>query len=440
MPNTPKLLLSRIPKSYRVEVGSLKRSFKVKWVDFQLGALDVEYPRLTHFLFQPVQRDQPDFPWQAPDGQKRAALAALPWEAVEAVDWSSGTIQVENPDAIQTKEKEAIARALLLNRDILDAYVIDLQNQRLRRANDLLLDDSQGLRIRAADTGARALFRRLSGGLYQGFREAELIDWKYVEFLRGDPGAVRAGAGYHRRIERLTPGEIASLVESLPYLHATELILLLPHQLAADTMELLSPERQFQIFDELDEADAIPILEKMAPDIAADLVGLLSKARAQHYLERLPKVSSERIIDLLRYPKNTVGGIMTNDVIAVPGALTVAEARERLRTRLQDPDFVYFLYVIDNDENRHLRGVVTLRGVLVARDDQRLDEIMNPYMETLAPLDSPHEAAYRLIKSQLAALPVVAQDQRLLGVVTVDAAVNLVAPGAWSTQAPRIFS
>ena len=434
------LLLSQIPKRYRIEIASQKRGFPVKWIDFELGELDIDYPMVKHFLFKPTRLGQQDFRGQKPGSKEKATLFALPWDSVKEVDWSSGLIQVDDANAIESVEEEALGKSVLLDRDILDSYVIDLQNRRLTRANDLVLESREGLRLMAADTGVRALFRRLSGGLYQGFREMDLQDWKYVEFLRGKPGAVQAGAGYHRRIERLPPGEIANLIEGLPYLDAAELILLLPPQLAADTLELATSERQLQIFEELDERQAILILEKMAPDIGADLMGRLKSDRARHYLTQLPKTSRERIVDLLRYPENTVGGIMTNDVIAVPGALTIAETRKRLRTKLQEPDFVYFLYVVDSDEDQHLRGVVTLRSILVARDDQKLEEIMNPYLETLAPLDSPRRAAYRLIKSQLAALPVVTSDDRLLGVVTVDAAVSLVAPGAWSTQAPRIFS
>jgi magnesium transporter len=205
-------------------------------------------------------------------------------------------------------------------------------------------------------------------------------------------------------------------------------------------MELMAPERQLQVFEELYESHAMAILEKMAPDIASDLIGRLAPDQAREYLDRLPVSCSELLVDLLRYPENTVGSIMTNDVIWIPGDLTVAEARQRLRKKLQAPDFVYFIYVVDSDEDRHLKGVVTLRSILIARDDQRLEDIMNPYLETLDPLNSPRQAAYRLIKSQLAALPVTATDGRLLGVVTVDAAVSLVAPGAWSNQAPRIFS
>jgi CBS domain-containing protein len=438
--NAPELLLSKIPKLYTIETNSQERRIPIKWVDFDLVNFDADYPRIKHFIFKPAQPEQPNFPWEKKSDPNRYSFFALPWDEIESIDWSTGLIRINNTDCVLTLDGADIIQKVFLDRDILDAYVIDLQNLRLTRANDILLDDNHGLRIKAADTGAWALFRRLSGGLFQGFREHDLQDWKYIEFLRGDPGAVRTGARYHRRIAQLPPGEIASLSEALPYLHATELILLLSHQLAADTLELLTSERQLQIFEELDELSAIPILAKMAPDIATDLIGRLTAEQARHYLDQLPKPVSERIIDLLRYPENSVGGIMTNDVIAIPGEFTISEARERLRSKLQDPDFVYFLYVIDDDENKHLRGVVTLRSILVARDDQKLEEIMNPYLATLSPLDSPRQAAYRLIKSQLAALPVVSQDSRLLGVVTVDAAVSLVAPGTWSSQAPRIFT
>jgi magnesium transporter len=113
---------------------------------------------------------------------------------------------------------------------------------------------------------------------------------------------------------------------------------------------------------------------------------------------------------------------MTNDVVFAPAGWTVAQARGELRERLQEPDFVYFIYLVDDETNRRLRGVLTLRDLLVSRDDQPLEEIMNPYLVALSPLDSPREAAYRLINNQLAALPVIGQDGRLLGAVTVDAA------------------
>jgi Mg/Co/Ni transporter MgtE len=267
-----------------------------------------------------------------------------------------------------------------------------------------------------------------------------LYDWKYIEFLRGDPQAVKAGAGYHRRIVHLPPGEIAHLAAALPYLHAAELLELLPEQLAADTLEVMSAERQLQVFEELDEKRALQLLTHMAPDLAADVLGRLDIKLAQRYLNRLPRKSGERILDLLRYPENTVGGIMTNDVVTISPNLKVGKARHLLRERLKEPDFVYFLYVVEDKAPHKLRGVLSLRHFLLAGDAQIVEEIMNPFLITLSPFDSPDKAGFRLLNSQLAALPVVGGEGQLLGTVTIDAAIAQVAPHDWRAQAPRVFS
>jgi magnesium transporter len=87
-----------------------------------------------------------------------------------------------------------------------------------------------------------------------------------------------------------------------------------------------------------------------------------------------------------------------------------------------------------------LQGLISIRNLITADDDERLEEIMDPYVTTLNPLAQAEEAAYRVIDSHLAALPVVGDEGQLLGVVTVDAAVAQVAPPSWSAQAPRVFS
>jgi Mg/Co/Ni transporter MgtE len=157
-------------------------------------------------------------------------------------------------------------------------------------------------------------------------------------------------------------------------------------------------------------------------------------------LNHLPRKSAERIVDLLRYPANTVGGIMTNDIVTVSSKMKIATARSVLRERLKEPDFVYFVYVVEAQPPHKLRGVISLRQFLTAEDDQTVDEIMNPYLLALSPFDSPIEAAYRLLNSQLAAMPVVGREGELLGTVTIDAAVSQVAPRSWRAQAPKVFS
>jgi CBS domain-containing protein len=392
-------------------------------VDLVIRQLDVDYPPVTHLIYR----------------SKRNSEAVLPWKVVKRIDWKNRQIKIENFDL--AKNPDTLERCVRLGREVLDALILDLQNRRATRANDLWLEEEDTqLRLTAADTSAHAILRRLTRGRYRRINRPSLYDWKYIEFLRGDPQAVDAGAAYHRRITRLPPGEIAHLAAALPYLHAAELLELLPEHLAADTLELMSPERQLQVFEELDEKSALQVLGHMAPDLAADLIGHLEAKLVRRYLSRLPKKSSERILDLLRYPENSVGGIMTNDMVTVSPNLKVGKARSMLREKLKEPDFIYFLYVVENKAPHKLVGVLSLRHFLMAEDDQSIDEIMNPFLITLSPFDSPDQAGYRLLNSQLAALPVVGKDGELLGTVTIDAAISQVAPRNWRAQAPRVFS
>lgn len=394
-----------------------------KLIDLTIGKLETEYPPVTHLIYR----------------QPHTEERALPWKAVKEIDRSNRQIKVG--DYKKAKPPDALEKAVRLRRDVLDALILDLQNQRATRANDLwLTEEAGGLRLSAADTSARAIVRRLARGSYHGIDRSALYDWKYMEFLRGDPQAVRVGAGYHGRIVHLPPGEIAFLAGAIPYLHAAELLELLPEQLAADTLELMAPERQLQVFEELEEKRALQVLRDMAPNVAADIVGRMHTDLARRYLNRLPRAAGELIVDLLQYPENTVGGIMANDVVTVSSKMKVGKARQVLREKLKDPDFVYFVYAIEDKPPHKLRGVVTLRQFLIAEDDQTVEEVMNPYLIALSPLEPAVEAAYRLLNSQLAALPVLGKEGQLLGTVTIDAAVAQVAPRSWRAQAPRVFS
>ena len=379
-------------------------------------------------------------------GHHRDEIVSLPWDRVESIDWRQRIFHVADLDggAVPVDSVAPSSDGVLLRRDILDALVLDLQNRRATRANDLALvlsESGKTLRLVAADTSFLAMLRRITRGRAgRHVVKQKLYDWKYIEFLRGDASAVRAGAGYNGRITRLPAGEIARLVDALPYLHAAELLTLLPDKLAADTLENMSAHRQLQVFEELADAQGLALLDLMAPDLAADLIGRLHTDDARSLLNRLAPGPSERIIELLRYPEDTVGSIMTNDVLSVPVSLTAAEARAVLHDRLREPDFIFFIYAVEDETSRRLRGVVTLRALITAPDDQRIETLMNPYLVTLHALDPVRDAAYRVLNSHLVALPVIGHEGRLLGIVTIDAATSTVAPASWAAETVRVFS
>jgi CBS domain-containing protein len=366
---------------------------------------------------------------------------SLAWDAVHSVDWRGRRILVRDRRAGRPAPPEALARAVLAGRDIMDALIVDLGRRSTLRANDLWLREQDGhLWLAGADASPWAVLRRFGRGLLGRGAERRLVDWKDVEFLRGDPCAAREGRDYHCQITRLQPPEIARLLDALPYLHAAELLTLIPDPVAADTLEAMTLDRQAQVIQVLEHDQAARLLGLMAPDAAADLLGVLKPERAQAFLGHMPEEQRAPLIDLLRYPDDTAGGIMTNQLVCVPADLRVGDARRELKPRIGAPDFAQYLYVVDNDDNRHLQGVVTLREFAVAEDRQLIGGLMNPRVTTIDPLEPASEAARRVAEQHLAALPVTGRDGRLLGAITVDAALAQIAPASWRNEAPRIFS
>jgi CBS domain-containing protein len=390
--------------------------------DLCIALLDDDYPPVTHVHF-------------LEDGKP----FRLDWKEVTGLDRRAERINVADLDAARPADEDG---DVLLRRDILDALILDLLGRRTTRVCDLRLDleEDDSLRLKGADAGFGAMIRRITRGRFGKPRKESLFDWKYVEFLRGDPSAVDNGAGYRLRINRLPAGEIARLADYVPYLHAAELLKLLPDEKAADVLQAMSVERQRQVIEELPESEAIELVCLMSPDLATDLVGRLEVDTMRHWLSCMAPRYRERIIQLLRYPENSVGGVMVNDVVMLPAGMTVEESKAAVQRRLGDTHFTSVIFVVDDETNRKLRGAMLLREVLTAQDDRPLDEIMDPYLEPLEPFGSAADAAYRIVGGQLAAMPVVDNEGRLLGAMTVDAAVTQLVPPTSGLQSLRVFS
>lgn len=398
------------------------RGTREQLTDLALSVLEVDYPLVSGLLFR-----------------SKNDLKILDWTGVKNFDSSKRAIGVEDLSA--AKDFPEDANDVLLRRDVLDALIIDLEHRRTTRANDLRLVEEDGeLRLRSVDAGIGAMLRRISRGWYRSVNRDALFDWKYVEFLRGDPSAVDNGAGYRLRINRLPAGEIAQIADYVPYLHAAELLTLLPDDKAADVLEAMSVERQHQVIDEFDESEAVALLEKMSPDLAADLVGRLDAARMKRYLGLMSKKKSERIIELLRYAEDSVGGVMINDIICLESGTCVEKALEVIRMRSKEVDFTSLIFVVENNNDRKLLGTVALRDLLNADNDIAIEKLMDAFVATLNPNDSAKEAAYRLIGGQLAAMPVTEPDGKLIGAVTIDAAVSQIVSATSSLQTLRVFS
>ena len=415
------VMLSELRRHTLVDARGVRASLIDLAVDLSVG----DYPPVTRIIYR--RKGKP------PQG--------IEWHQVVDAAWKQRRIKVNNLEGGRAAPAAALKRTVLLTRDIMDALVLDIARAQTMRANDLWLRETDGaLSLQAADVSPWAVLRRLARGVLGRGTERRLVDWKNLEFLRGDPEAARSGGDYHRRITRLPAVTIAQMATSVPYRHAAELLTLLPDPLAADTLEVLPPERQLQVFETLEPMQALRLLTLMAPDTATDLVGRLDPEQALWFLERLPAEKGQRVLDLLRYPDHTAGGIMTNDVPVISASMTVGEARAALQEPLRSPDFVYYVYAVDDPETRRLQGVFSLRDLLVHDEGRFIGEIMQRDIVAVDPLEPATAAARRVCELHLAALPVISRDRRLLGAVPVDTALAHIAPSTWRDQTIRIFS
>ena len=390
--------------------------------DLRIDLLEDDYPPVTHVLFRH-------------DGKLRQEE----WRKVSDFDWTNGRISILDIESSEVHDEED--KHVLLARDIMDALVLDLLGRRTTRVADLRLLEEEGvLRIVGADAGLGAMIRRLTGWRIGRAAKEALFDWKYVEFLRGDPSAAESGAGYRLRINHLPAGEIARLADYVPYLHAAELLNLLPDDKAADVLQSMPLERQLQVIDELPQDEVVRLLERMSSDLATDLIGRLDLDSMRTYLAKLPKEHREKIIELLRYPENSVGGVMTNDLVVVAADLTAGKARSLVHEQIKHGDFISLIFVVDQKSEDKLRGVISLRRVLSADPEESLENVMDPYVATLSPFDSAREAAHRIVGGQLEAMPVIGPRGQLIGAMTMSSAISQLVSASSGLRGVRVFS
>ena len=361
----------------------------------------------------------------------------VPWTQVEGLG-----IQISlKVGRDEIRSYEAKEHEVHLVEDVLDKQVIDVRGKKLRRVNDLQLSASNGVyRLIGVDIGVRGLLRRLGlekiADRTRVRLEGNYISWRDIDTLHSGPAAVQLKVPKHK-IAKFHPADIADILDQLSVNDGLNLINALDEEAAADTLEETSPERQVSLIEGMNTERAVGILEEMSPDDAADLIADLPADRAEAILDLMEPDESDDIRALLEYPEDSAGGIMTNEFIEAHADLTVRQAIEEIRTAAADVESIYYVYVIEQDGT--LVGVISLRELLLARPEERLSAFMHADPITVNVRDDQRDAAKKIAKYNLLALPVVDEERKLKGIVTVDDAIDIVLPTAWKKRVPKMF-
>jgi magnesium transporter len=232
---------------------------------------------------------------------------------------------------------------------------------------------------------------------------------------------------YAQKREPFTDTEIVRLAEELeeqPEAEALKTLTELSPEVAGEVLRHMDHEISSELIAHLKRPQAVEILEEMAPDSAADLMEDLTEAERAELLHRMEPPEAAVLRELIAYPHDSAGGLMSPEVVALPRDLTVEEAIEALRKAADEAETIYYTYVVDGD--RRLLGVLSMRDLIINDPRTPIEEIMHRDVVAVTEETDAEEVAHIFDRYKFLALPVVDSDGRLLGIVTVDDVIDAI--------------
>jgi CBS domain-containing protein len=322
---------------------------------------------------------------------------------------------------------------VLLRRDVLDRQLINVEGARLVRANEIELADVAGSwRVVGVDTGARGGLRRLlPRPLGERIATGEFLDWASVEPFVGHVPTVRLRIP-HPKLAKLHPAQIADLVEAASRHEGEEIIEAVgkdDRELEADVFEELDEHHQREFLEDRPDEEVAGILARMAPDDAADVAGELDEQRRERVLGLLPVSHRVKVRALLGYDPAEAGGLMSPEFVSLRANATVAEALEAARLSRVAPELLTTVFV--SSPAGTLEGSIPLAALLRADPDRRLGALIKHELPCLRADASFEEVARLMTDYNLTCAPVVDEDERMVGVVTVDDVLEAMLPRGW---------
>lgn len=226
------------------------------------------------------------------------------------------------------------------------------------------------------------------------------------------------------KISELNENDIAAFLEELDTEKATVVFRLLPKDLATDVFACMSIEFQKSIIDSVTDKELVAIIEDLAVDDAVDILEELPSNIVSKILNAATPQTRKEINQFLKYPDSSAGSVMTSEYVKLSKEYTVKEALDVIRKQGVDKETIYTCYVVE--KSRILIGVVTLKDLLLSHDDELIEDIMDENVIKAHTLDDKEEVSDMFNKYDLLALPVVDKENRMVGIVTVDDAVDVM--------------
>ena len=248
--------------------------------------------------------------------------------------------------------------------------------------------------------------------------EAETKE-ELVELLKGKQyGKLRTV------LSEMNEADLAAIMDTMEDEESLKIFRILPKDMAADVFPLLEVDDQKYIIMSLSDKEASTIIDNLMADDATDILEEMPASIVKKILANASPETRKDIDHLLRYPDDSAGSIMTVEYVDLRESMTVADAIERIRRIGLDSETVNVCYVLDN--TRVLKGTVALRYLLIMPQETVIGEMMNDNVISINTMTDQEEAAQMFQKYDFTVLPVVDNEDRMVGIITIDDVVDII--------------
>ena len=225
-------------------------------------------------------------------------------------------------------------------------------------------------------------------------------------------------------LAEINPADLAQVFEEIPEREQPVIFRILPKELAAETFVELDSDMQKRLIEAFSDFELRQVMDELFMDDTVDIIDEMPASVAKRILRQTDAKTRKMINQLLAYPDDSAGSIMTTEYIDLKRNMTVDQAFDRIRKIGFDTETVYVCYVIDT--SRHLLGFVTLKDLLLSPKDCIIGDIMDDNVIFTTTMEDREEVAAMIKKYDMLALPVVDMENRLIGIVTVDDAIDVM--------------
>jgi magnesium transporter len=396
---------------------------KVKLGGKKIGKLDdiviqetEKIPEVTHFVIR------------RPFGYKSLMI---PWENIKEIGNSEIIIDIPS---VEQYEKEPDPTQVLLRDHVLDKKVLDMDDNEVEVVYDVkLMGSNDKLYVSEVDFSKYGLLRRL--GLKPLVRliyslaeklKKETLSWTYVQPLPERIGSFTGNVKLKvlkEKLPEIHPVDLADILEELDQNQRLAIFNELDTEHASDTLEEIEPRVQRELISSIKKERAAELINDMTPGQAADILAILPAAEADEIIALIDKENGQKVQYLIDKHDEKLSNFSTSHFIKLPPNMRMSQVLLQYRDIARDKDEIMYIYVVA--EGDKLLGVADLKEVLQANLDDTLEQIMTAEIISLEPDNTLLEAAEMFSRYSFRAIPVVNEDNIILGVILYRDIMNL---------------